>query len=366
LAAEQKRDEAGSDDYQDDHFGKILQEGFSFSGFERDHLYFNDRGERFVDISGLTGIDSETDARGAAYADFDNDGDYDIFLTAFQRKAHHLFKNQVGQDAAWIRVDLRGTTSGPDAWGAVVRVKTSQGTLTKIKSGGSGFVSQSDPRLLFGLGSDEAAEWIEVDWPSGAKERFGGPSARTSIRIEEGEGRFVALTEPRCELPDATSGRDEFLGMLAVGPGDAFPDLAVVDGEGTASRFSDVRTKDRRTLVNLWATYCAPCRRDMPELESLQKRFSEAGADIVGVSVDMGASAKNVKRALKKLGVTYPAYTTDETVFPSLFAGEEFFIPLTYLVDPDGTIVEVFKGWTPETRRRVESLLGLSEEPASH
>ena len=72
-----------------------------------------------------------------------------------------------------------------------------------------------------------------------------------------------------------------------------------------------------------------------------------------------------MKRTLKKLGVTYPAYTTDESVFPALFAGEEFFIPLTYLVDADGKIVEVFKGWSPETRRRVESLLGMSAEPAS-
>ena len=365
LAAEEKRDEAGSDDYQDDHFGKILKEGFSFSGYERDHLYLNDRGQGFTDISGLTGIDSDTDGRGAAYADFDNDGDYDIFLTAFQRKAHHLFKNQVGQDVGWIRVTLRGVASGPDAWGTVVRMKTAQGTMTKIKAGGSGFVSQSDPRLLFGLGSDEAPEWIEVEWPSGAKERFDGPPARTSILIEEGKGMFRVLAEPRCELPDAPSGRDEFLGMLKVGPGDPFPDLELVDTEGSTTRLSDVRRPDRNTLVNLWATYCAPCRREMPELESLSPLYGQAGADIVGVSMDMGPSRKNVPRALKKLGITYPAYTTDENVFPSLFAGEEFFIPLTYLVNSKGTIIEVFKGWSPETRRRVERLIGVNAEPSS-
>ena len=60
LASEEKRDEAGSEEYQEDHFGKILKEGFSFSGFERDHLYLNREGQGFQDISGLTGIDSDT------------------------------------------------------------------------------------------------------------------------------------------------------------------------------------------------------------------------------------------------------------------------------------------------------------------
>jgi thiol-disulfide isomerase/thioredoxin len=366
LAAEEKRDDAGSNGYRENHFGKILREGFSFSGFERDHLYLNDGGRRFVDIAGLTGIDSDTDGRGSAYADFDNDGDHDIFLTAFQGKAHHLFKNRVGQDAGWIRVALRGAASGPDAWGAIVRVRTSQGTLTKIKSGGAGFVSQSDPRLLFGLGEDDAAQWIEVVWPSGRTERFPGVPARTSILIEEGAGSIATVTEARFELPDAASGRDELLGTLAARPGDAFPDLALVGASGKRTRFADVRRPGRRTLVNLWATYCAPCRREMPELEALRARYADAGADIVGVSLDMGSSADGVPRALKKLGVTYASYTTDESVFPALFAGEQFFIPLTYLVNPDGTIADVFKGWSPQTRRRVDSLLGLTgAEPAS-
>ena len=153
---------AGNDLYQNDHMGKIFEEGFSFSGFERDKLYLNDGGKRFVDISGLSGLDSVTDGRGAAYADFDNDGDYDIFLTTLQGQAHHLFRNNVGQENGFLRVTLEGRESGRDAFGAEVRVKTTQGVLTKVKAGGSGFVSQSDPRLLFGLGADTEAAWIQV------------------------------------------------------------------------------------------------------------------------------------------------------------------------------------------------------------
>ena len=111
MAASEKREEAGSDDYQDHHFGKILKEGFSFSGFERDHLWVNRGGERFVDISGITGIDSPTDGRGAANGDLDNDGDLDLFVTAFQGRTHHLFRNNVGSANGWVRSAHTGYTS---------------------------------------------------------------------------------------------------------------------------------------------------------------------------------------------------------------------------------------------------------------
>ena len=74
LAATVKLEKAGAQEYQNDHMGRIFDEGFSFSGFERDKLYLNDRGGTFVDISGLSGLDAVTDGRGAAYAHFLNDG----------------------------------------------------------------------------------------------------------------------------------------------------------------------------------------------------------------------------------------------------------------------------------------------------
>jgi len=155
----------------------IFEQGFSFSGYERDAVYLNLCNSKFLDISGVTGLDSITDGRGAVFADFDNDGDLDIFLTTLQGQAHLLFRNNVGQANRWLRVLLEGGPGvGRDAYSAVVRMKTSAGILSKIKSGGSGFISQHDPRLLFGLGHDDRAEWIEVTWPDGKVERFELPN----------------------------------------------------------------------------------------------------------------------------------------------------------------------------------------------
>ena len=79
----------------------------------------------------------------------------------------------MGQDNHWLRIVLEGgKETGRDAFGSVVRVKTSAGTLTKVKAGGPRFLSQSDPRLLFGLGQDAAAQSIEVTWSNGHVEAF--------------------------------------------------------------------------------------------------------------------------------------------------------------------------------------------------
>ena len=114
-------------------FGK----GFSFSGYERDPLYLNLGNRKVLDISGCSGIDSVTDGRAGVFADFDNDGDLDVFMTTIQGQSHLLFRNNVGQENHWLRVALDGGASlGRDAFSSVVRLRTSAGILTKTKSGG--------------------------------------------------------------------------------------------------------------------------------------------------------------------------------------------------------------------------------------
>lgn len=162
-----------------------LKQGFSFSGYERDLLCLNTRDGRFLDVSGASGADSISDGRAAAFLDYDDDGDTDIFLRAMHGPAHFLFRNEIGQRRKSVRVEILGTRSGKDAFGTVVRVKTSQGILARMKSGGCGFLAQHDPRLLFGLKDDDRAEWLEVTWPGGRKERLPGPRAGERVRLVE-------------------------------------------------------------------------------------------------------------------------------------------------------------------------------------
>lgn len=202
AAASAQLEKAGNPGFRSDHMDRIFSEGRSFSGHERDCLFMSLGDGTFRDISGISGIDSVTDGRSAIFADFDNDGDYDIVTTTAQKTARLLYRNNVGQRNAFVRITLQGTRSGRDAFGAVVRVKTSRGIQSKVKSGGSGFLSVHDPRLLFGLGGDQTAEWLEVTWPSGLKQRAGPIQAGDSLRIVEGAEATQRVDESRFRLPD--------------------------------------------------------------------------------------------------------------------------------------------------------------------
>ena len=97
----------------------------------------------------------------------------------------YLLRNEVGQKANWLRVELTGTRSGRDAFGAVVRVKSKLGIQSKVKQGGGRYCAQGDPRLLFGLGKTVEVEWIEVTWPDGTTQKVEGARAGQTIRIEQ-------------------------------------------------------------------------------------------------------------------------------------------------------------------------------------
>lgn len=336
--------------------GLIFKEGLSFSGFERDHLYLNLGGRKFKDVSGVSGIDSISDGRSAVLADFDNDGDLDVFLTTIQNDGHLLFRNNVGQDNHHIRVTLEGTRSGKDAFGASVRVKTSQGIQTRIKSGAEGFLAQHDPRLLFGLGKDERAEWVEVTWPSGRVTRLGPVPAGTSLKVAEGDSEYQARKEPPGRLPDPLPEEAKTWEMLQIAKGVTFPPLKMRSLE-EGGKVQTVSFETGITyFINFWATWCGPCRKEMPELQKLLPQFRKKGIRLMGISVDQGVDAATVKAFADDLGVTYPLYLIDESNIEKIY-GQQLFVPLSILTDSAGRAVRVRQGWSVETEREIHRLL---------
>lgn len=329
----------------------IFEKGFSFSGFERNCFYLNLETKKFIDISGVSGIDAIEDSRGIVYADFDNDGDYDIFLTNIQGETHLLFKNEVGQGNRFLRVALEGAKSGKDAYGAIVRVKTAAGILTKIKSGGSGFLSQHDQRLIFGLGPSEKleeVEWLEVAWPSGLKQRFEGIAANSSLKIVEAESSHQLVNEKRFQLPTPLSKEAAYLSDLKVKKGEVFPDLKLSSlNQAEASlNLNQILVPGRRYLVNLWATYCVPCLKEMPELQKIHDRYKGNKGDnvqVIGISLDIN-EADTVKRFLKEHNIRYPIYLADESLAEQIYATDKVFIPVSFILDGDRRMVEIFAG----------------------
>lgn len=114
------------------------------------------------------------------------------------------------------------------------------------------------------------------------------------------------------------------------------PDLAFNDASGTARTLADFR--GRTVLLNLWATWCLPCRVEMPALDALQARLGSDAFEVVAVNID----TRNTERPplwLKQNGVDRLAYYADHSakIFQDLkAAGKAFGMPTTLLIDPAG------------------------------
>ena len=351
------KDEKGA--LRSDQNQLMFGQGFSFSGYERDPLYLNLTGKKFTDISGISGIDSITDGRAGVFADFDNDGDLDVFSTTIQNQAHLLFRNNVGQDNNFLRVALEGgEKNGRDAFGAVVRVKTTVGTLTKIKAGGSGFISQHDPRLLFGLGKDRRAEWIEVTWANGTVEKFETDAeSGSTLLLKAGTGKAQAVAVGKTSLPNPLTKTEIFARGLKIEIGKPLPDFTVKMMNGAASSMKKQFKTGRSTLINIWATWCVPCAKEMPELEKMRPLLAARGINVIGINVDTEKNV-NIKGYIVNKRVTYPILIGGVAAIERIYATDELSVPLTILVDDKGIVKDLIPGWSAETQRKFAALTG--------
>jgi hypothetical protein len=152
-------------------------------------LFRNLGSRRFEDASAAVGKDfiRPIVARGAAYADYDRDGDLDVALST-NHGPGYLYRNDGGNRNHWIAVRTRGVKSNRDGIGAIVRVTSAGGRQWQMVRSGSSYASQSDLTLTFGLGADAAASSIEVEWPSGVRDRIADVRSRQVVTIEEGRG----------------------------------------------------------------------------------------------------------------------------------------------------------------------------------
>jgi len=160
------------------------------------HMFHNLGKNKFEDVSARLGraLQQPVVARGAAYADFDNDGDLDLVIMANNGPAR-LLRNDNGNQYDVLKLKLLGTRSNRDAIGAKVFVKTSQGArLFALVKTGSSYLSQSELPLTFGLGKPENGKTVslEIVLSRGQKESISGVKANQFITVQEGKGIISA------------------------------------------------------------------------------------------------------------------------------------------------------------------------------
>ena len=156
-------------------------------------LFRNVGSNKFEDVTARVShaLQQPIVGRGAAYLDYDNDGDLDLLVMDNRGKAR-LLKNENGNQNDVLRLKLIGTKSNRNAIGAKVSVTSSGGEhLFLMVKTGSSYLSQSEFPLTFGLGKPLGQEKklaISIVWPSGRKEAFSGVKCNRTLIIQEGKG----------------------------------------------------------------------------------------------------------------------------------------------------------------------------------
>jgi hypothetical protein len=171
----------------DSHPDILIFHGGLIHLIPEEHTLFRGLGNgKFQDVSEQAGqvLNTRSVARGACFADYDNDGKVDAYLVNLGAQGT-LVHNQSAETGHWIAVNLVGTKSNRDGIGARVEIVAAGKRQTAERVAGSGYLSQNDKRLHFGLGSSATVDKLIVHWPSGREQTLEKLAADRVVTVEE-------------------------------------------------------------------------------------------------------------------------------------------------------------------------------------
>lgn len=153
---------------------------------QEDQLFENTGDEKFIDASIKCGnyFQQELVGRGACFGDYDNDGDIDAYIVNLNDYGTFL-RNNKGNQNNWILINLIGTSSNRDGIGAYVKIVSGGKQQTAQRRSTTGYLSQNDPRLHFGLDKNSNIDKLEISWPSGKTQVLENIKANQILTVTE-------------------------------------------------------------------------------------------------------------------------------------------------------------------------------------
>lgn len=263
-----------------------LKSGASFSGHERNHVFLNQQGEDYFEVSGISGLDHPGDSRAFAILDYDRDGWQDIAVVNANAPLFQLFRNQMGEQGeqgGMVAVRFEGGNrfaapssqwSTRDAYGARVVLEVQGRELLREHRAGEGLAAQNSATLRVGIGNADEVTRLEVRWPSG----------HGSDTIAVPAGTLVTAYED----PSASPTGAPFVLTPYLADGHHRVVASAEAAKGSIRAAQDVLPGERARLIlyTTVATWCAPCLGELPGLNLLKDTFTGEELEIYGVPYD--------------------------------------------------------------------------------
>jgi tetratricopeptide (TPR) repeat protein/peroxiredoxin len=332
---------------------ELIRADQTWSGYERNLLYANNRDGTFSDVSAVCGMDFLEDGRAFALADFDHDGRLEVLLKNRNGPQVRLLKNAIRELPPSIAFRLRGTRSNRDAIGAVITIETSAGRQTRSLQAGSGFLSQHTKELLFGLGGAKGDVQASIRWPSGLMQQVRDLPQNHRVWIEEGKDAYRAEPFQRfagVRVEAGTPASQDWPGnaetwLLAPV---AAPDFSLPDSEGKPHTLGALR--GRPVLLTFWVSGSSECKTQLDALSQNHVRWSARGLQIMAVNCDTVSGDASPSGELPRL--PFPALqATDDVagVYTVLYRylfdrHRDLALPTSFLIDAGGHIVKIYTG----------------------
>jgi thiol-disulfide isomerase/thioredoxin len=270
------------------------------------------------------------------------------------------FAAQTAAQGAGVRLEGQVVCCA-DCWAEADRTKVEYGTAEDLLKSQS-CVANGDPTLI-AVREGDSFKLYQLEQ---AKFRLPGKNWLEYI------GKRVAVTGTVQKKKEASVIRVDALEVLAVSQAER--EAANVVGKEVSLTLKDpfgaeqslAALKGRIVVLNFWATYCVPCRKEMPDLAAIQNEYAALGVQVVGASADAPEDRAKVLQFVKETKVNFPIWTGATTAEMTRF-GLGAALPGTVIIGRDGKIAKVISGVVNQAdlKKQIDGMLATAEKTAA-